>query len=61
MIYEKNNEYYIKKDNVYYLVDIVLKKHTIVVMPTSEYVSELLDATEYSFQKLKNKFIGGND
>lgn len=53
MIYQSNNNYYIKQGNLYYLADIVIKKHTVVVMPTSEYITNLDNATEISYQELK--------
>ncbi len=61
MIYQMNNQYYIKQGNLYYVADIVIKSHTIVVMPISEYVTELEGAIEISYQELKNKFKGDND
>lgn len=56
MIYEQNNIYYIKRGNLFYVVDVLVKEHTIVIMPTSNYVNPLDNATEYSFIKLKRKF-----
>lgn len=56
MIYEQNNIYYIKRGNLFYVVDVLVKEHTIVIMPTSKYVNSLDSATEYSFIKLKRKF-----
>lgn len=56
MIYEQNNIYYIKRGNLFYVVDVLVKEHTIVIMPTSKYVNALDNATEYSFIKLKRKF-----
>lgn len=56
MIYEQNNIYYIKRGNLFYVVDVLVKEHTIVIMPTSKYVNALDKAKEYSFIKLKRKF-----
>lgn len=56
MIYEQNNIYYIKRGNLFYVVDVLVKEHTIVIMPTSKYVNSLDNATKYSFIKLKRKF-----
>ena len=56
MIYEQNNIYYIKRGNLFYVVDVLVKEHTIVIMPTTKYVNSLDNATEYSFIKLKRKF-----
>lgn len=58
MIFEKNNQYYIKQGSLFYLADIILKKHTVVVMPASEYVAELEDVTEITYKELKEKFKG---
>lgn len=57
MIYELNNVYYMKINNLYYVAEITIKKHTIVVSPTEEYVTELEGATEYTYAELKRKFI----
>lgn len=57
MIYEKNNTYYIKKGSSFYIVDILVKEHTIVIMPTSKYVTILENAKKYTYNELKNKFI----
>lgn len=56
MIYEQNNIYYIKRGYLFYVVDVLVKEHTIVIMPTSKYVNSLDKAKEYSFIKLKRKF-----
>ncbi len=55
MIYEKNGIYYINKGNRYYVVDIILKEHTIVITPTSKYVPFLMGAKPYTYQQLKEK------
>ena len=57
MIYEKNNIYYIKKGSLFYIVDVLVKEHTIVVMPTNEYVFSLNKFKKYSFIQLKRKFL----
>lgn len=56
MIYEKDGIYYMNKGNRYFVVDIVLKEHTIVVTPTSKSVSSVHGATKYTYQELKKKF-----
>ncbi len=56
MIYEKDGIYYINKGNCYYVVDIVLKEHTIVVTPTSKSVFTLHGAKPYTYRELKKKF-----
>lgn len=56
MIYQANNNFYIKQGNLYYLADIVIKKHTVVVMPTSESVTNLDNAEEISYQELKDRY-----
>ena len=58
MIYELNNVYYMKINNLYYVADITIKKNTIVIAPTEEYVTELEGATEYTYQELKRKILG---
>lgn len=57
MIYEKNNTYYIKKGSSFYIVDILIKEHTIVIMPTSKYITILENARKCTYNELKNKFI----
>lgn len=57
MIYEKDNVYYMNKGTAFYVVDILVKEHTIVIMSTSKSVSVLQGATEYTYNELKNKFI----
>lgn len=57
MIYEKNNVYYINKGTAFYIVDILVKEHTIVIMPTSKSVPVLHGATRYTYNELKDKFI----
>lgn len=56
MIYEKDGIYYINQGNCYYVVDIILKEHTIVVQPTTKSVPFLIGATPYTYQQLKTKF-----
>lgn len=57
MIYTKNNLFYVRQGNLYFLADIIIKKHTIIVMPTSEYVEELINAVEITYKDLKEKMI----
>lgn len=57
MIYEKDNVYYMNKGTAFYVVDILVKEHTIVIMSTSKSVSILQGATKYTYNELKNKFI----
>lgn len=57
MIYEKDNVYYMNKGTAFYVVDILVKEHTIVIMSTSKSVSVLQGATEYTYNELKNKFM----
>ena len=57
MIYEKDNVYYMNKGTAFYVVDILVKEHTIVIMSTRKSVSVLQGATEYTYNELKNKFI----
>lgn len=56
MIYEKDNIYYINKGTIFYVVDILVKEHTIVIMPTSKSVPVLHGATKYTYNELKKKF-----
>lgn len=56
-IYYKDNQYYLKIGNIFYLADIVLKKHTILINQTSEYVTSLEGATELEYREVKNRFI----
>jgi hypothetical protein len=57
MLYELDNRIYIKQGNKYFLADVIVKRRTIVVMPTNEYVEELEGATEITFKELKKKII----
>lgn len=57
MIYEKNNTYYIKTGSIYYVANIVVKPHTIAINKTSEYVTELENATKIDYRTLKNRYI----
>lgn len=56
MIYEKDGIYYMNKGNRYFVVDITIKEHTIVVTPTSKFVTVLHGAIKYTYQELKKKF-----
>lgn len=57
MIYEKDNVYYLKQAYRYFLADVTIKEHTVIITPTSEYVTSLDDANLVSYQELKNRFI----
>lgn len=57
MLYELNNEIYIKQGDKYFLADVIVKRRTIVVMPTNEYVEELEGATEITYQELKKRLL----
>lgn len=56
MVYEKDGVYYINKGRRYFVVDIIIKPHTVVVRPTSASVAVLHDATLYTYSELKRKF-----
>lgn len=56
MIYEKDGKYYINKGNFYFLVDITIKDHTMVITPTSQSVPTLHGAVKYTYKELKRKF-----
>lgn len=59
MLYELNNQIYIKQGNKYFLADVIVKPRTIVVQPTNEYVEELEGATEITYKELKARYING--
>jgi hypothetical protein len=61
MIYQKNNEYYIKQEDKFFLADVTIKPHTIVIIPSSEYVKELEDAKEITYQELKRRLKDNTD
>ena len=59
IIYEVNNTYYIKQSNLYFICDVTIKNHTIVVTPTSEYIEQLpITYKQYTYQELKDKLLG---
>lgn len=53
MLYEKNNNIYIKQDNKYYLAIIIPKHTTISIMPSNEYEDTLEGAKEITFKEVK--------
>jgi hypothetical protein len=57
MLYELNNQIYIKQGDKYFLADITKKRNTIVINPSSEYVDVLEDAKEVSFYEVKKKVL----
>lgn len=57
MTYIKGRQIYIKENNRYYLAEILVKAHTVVVMPTSEYVEELIGARRISYEEIKKKYL----
>lgn len=57
MIYEKSNQYYLKQGDKYFIADIIVKSHTIVISPTNEYVTELSDFDTCSYEELKEYFL----
>lgn len=58
MIYESNNKYYLKQGDLYYLADIIIKSHTIIIYPTNEYITSIDNANLLSYDELKNKILG---
>lgn len=61
MIYKKDGVYYLKIGNLYYVADVVLKPHNVVVIPTSEYVETLEGKViEMTYQELKESLIGND-
>ena len=57
-LYKENNTYYIYKDNVYYIADIVIKGgRTISVTPSTEYVENLENPVEMTYYDVKREFI----
>lgn len=57
-LYKENNTYYIYKDNVYYIADIVIKGgRTISVTPSAEYVEYLENPIEMTYYDVKREFI----
>lgn len=56
MIYEKDGVYYINRGTIYYVVDIIIKEHTIVVVPTNKSVPTLHGASKFTYNELKKRF-----
>jgi len=57
MLYLSENQVYIKQGDKYLLADVIIKKNTIVINPTSEYVEHLENAKEVSYYDLKKAYI----
>lgn len=57
MIYEMNNQIYLKQGDKYYLANVDRKKHTIAINPTDEYVTSLEGATEVDYYDLKRAIM----
>lgn len=57
MLYELNNDIYIKQEGKYFLADITKKRNTIVINPSNEYVEELEGAKEVNFYDVKKKVL----
>ena len=57
MLYELNNQIYIKEGDKYFLAEVIVKKNTIVVNPTNEYVDSLEGATEITYKELKKRYL----
>lgn len=57
MLYELNNQIYIKQGDKYFLADITKKRNTIVINPSNEYVDTLEGAKEVSFYDVKKKIF----
>ena len=53
MIYQVNNDFYIKQGDLYYLANIEAKNHTVIVSTSDEYLTELENAEEISYKELK--------
>lgn len=59
IIYKDKGNYYVKQGDLFFLADITIKKHTIVVTPTSEYIEELSSGyKEYSYKELRDELLG---
>lgn len=59
IIYKDNNGYYVKQGDLFFLADITIKKHTIVITPTNEYVTSLSGVyKEYSYKELRDELLG---
>lgn len=57
MLYELNNQIYIKQGDKYFIADVIIKRNTIVVNPTNEYVDTLEGATEITYKELKKRYL----
>ena len=58
IIYKDKGNYYVKQGDLFFLADITIKKHTIVVTPTNEYIEELSsDYKEYSYKELRDELL----
>lgn len=57
MIFQANNKYYLKKDDKYYLADIVVKPNTIVIDSTEQFVTDLEGAVEVDYKIVKARYI----
>lgn len=59
IIYKDKGNYYVKQGGLFFLADITIKKHTIVITPTSEHIEELSsDYKEYSYKELRDELLG---
>lgn len=59
IIYKDKGNYYVKQGDLFFLADITIKKHTIVITPTGEYIEELSsDYKEYSYKELRDELLG---
>lgn len=57
MLYELNNQIFIKQGDKFFLADVTIKRNTIVISPSNEYVEELEGAKEVSFYDVKKKIF----
>lgn len=57
MLYELNNQIFIKQGDKFFLADVTIKRNTIVISPSSEYVDTLEGAKEVSFYEVKKKVL----
>lgn len=57
MIFQLNDKYYLKQGDKYFLAEIVIKPNTVVINPTSEYVTELEGATVVDYKVVKARYI----
>ena len=56
-IYEYNNMYFIKENDKYIVCDVIIKKNTIVIVKTDEYLDNLDNPTIYTYKELRDKLI----